>query len=314
MAENFSELFGNISNEVVESLAIEGKNFPQTYFGEIQLKVSLYLLEAKSIMEKFNDELSLFNLYNDQDMSDTYKRWLVASRMKTSDIEQTLKKGYLLIDQLRQAVTGEELKYYVGVTTGRQHLLHEGFLTIQQILSMARLEVIWKNTANSVFKLRLHSSKTNLTDMLRPASSGHQRLYGYIREYASKNKIRNEGNIFEAYRNMVKLGEEWDPDQFDDIMMSVKKNTASFVLGGDLEDESIKFFGGSSPSLASLSTIITALTEFNEVLSLANIESVKSGLQLLFQKSSAIKEIEKDFQNFANETLEEDVLKGFLNN
>ena len=309
--EDFSIFSKEIKEELSKQLGLEGGLYTESFLQQVELKVNDYLKEAKAVMEAFNSELQLYQLEVNNDLSIEYKRWLVAKKMISSNIEGTLKKGYILIDELRESVTGQPVQYFVGVEAGRgkNRKLYEGYLSMEQILSMARLEAIWKNTSNSVFKLRLNARVENLKKSLRPASDKHRSLYGKVLEYASANKIKNTGNIFEAYRVMAATQSSWNEDKFDDIVIDifqkVRSNTASFAKGGDYLDESIKYFGGSAPSLASLSTIINILENFNRILALRQSELIKVGLSNLFEKDPMHISIENDFQEFSNNEFED---------
>lgn len=296
-----SALSPELSKYLKEELNKETGQFSQEFLDNLKLEIKLFLLEIDNVIYRFNHQFALSQLMNDNDIKLEVRRYIVAKQMisQQPEIEQLLKTGYQIIDELRQAFTGEEVKYFVGVTVGRSHQLYEGYLTMQQILALTRLEPIWKNTASSVFKLRFSASKGSLISMLKPASQAHSTLYSSIASYASTHGIRNEGNIFEAYRIMVDKQQsnnippaEWDQDIFDitleQVINMTRKNVVSFAKGGDFLDESIKFFGGQNPSLASLSTIKNILSAFLEILNMDNISAIRTSLSVLFEKNTEI--------------------------
>lgn len=282
----FLGLSKDIVKQLSKNLSLNTGKYTQNFLSKLSIQISLYLIEAKHIMLQFQKRLQMYNLYNAFDISEEYRRWLIAKMMISDDIEECLKNGYVIIDQIRTAITGEHIKYFVGKEIGRgqNRKLYEGYLSLEEIMSMSKLEAIWKNTENSVFKLRINATASKLSNSLRPASTFNQSLYNSIKLYAAKSKKTNEGNVFEAYRYMAKRKIKFDEDVFDTIYLNTRKNTASFVMGGDDLDESIKYFGGANPSLVSLSTIISTLTQFVNILSISNIMELKSSLEQMFSK------------------------------
>jgi hypothetical protein len=123
-------------------------------------------------------------------------------------------------------------------------------------------------------KLRLSGlSKGNLKDMLEEVEnlkdSTHSTLYSSIRAYASSTQKYNKGNLYEVYRVLKgRYGSNeippasWSAEEFEEVYLSVIRNTASFVKGGDILTEQVKFFGTSVPSLVSLGTIRNTLEAF----------------------------------------------------
>ncbi len=279
--------------ELKKQLSLSGGQYGVEFLKQLQITITNYLQRAESIQINVNKRLEVFDFSNiqiDGELSEQYKRWLIAKMMINEDntIEPCLREGYELIDRLRTAVTGESLKYFVGVVAGRgsKKQLYEGFLTLKQIMSMTNLEPIWQNTANSLFKLRLRTKKSELLKSLKPASTASKNLYQEIINYASanENRIKNEGNIFEAYRYMRKNKIQFSPEKFDEIYLQTRANTASFVQGGDIDIESVKYFGGNAPSLVSLSTIISALRSFNQAIGLTSLSEIQNALFVLFEK------------------------------
>lgn len=308
---------------IAQSLADQGEEYSENFLNNLKSEVSFYLMEIEETEIRFNTYfdkmLPGWNFKRDpQDITEQYERFIIGTAFlkQDHDIENTLKKGYEIIDLIRTVYTGHETTYSVGVSY--KGTLYEGTLTLDQILSIAKVEAIWKNSVNNLFKLRLSgATKGQLASSYglqaeRPSTTDHSTLFSTIREYASSDKKWNQGNVFEAYRvykaekgNHITQGNaSWDPQHFDDIFMSVRKNTASFVKGGDYFDESIKYFGDSMPSLATLANIKKTLTTFNEIISLGNLNSIKAGLSSLFEKDPVLDGVDTDLENASKEEVE----------
>ena len=113
---------------------------------------------------------------------------------------------------------------------------------------MAKATPQWKGTLSSAVKLRLSgTNKTTLAALLDEVGSikdtgdGHKTLYSAIRAYASDSGKTNKGNIYETYvalKNKYKSNTippaVWDHNEFDTMYLATRKNTGSFVSGGDI--------------------------------------------------------------------------------
>ena len=249
-------------------------------------------------------------------MKPELQRYITAKEMikLNPQIEKQLKDGYLIIDKIREYFTGESITYAVGVEYNGK--LYEGNLTIEQILNMAQITPEWKGSINSMVKLRLTgTSRGVLASQLQEIedfkSGTHSTLYSSIRAYASSNSKYNKGNIYEAYKVLkYSYGDnrippsEWNSEEFESVLMSVKKNTGSYVKGGDILTEQIKFFGGRAPSLTTLATIRTTLKQFNALLSTFSGNKLKTGLNQLFLKEESLAAASQSFEDFTEEEID----------
>lgn len=252
---------------------------------------------------------------NDPHLKDETKKYIATKQMiqKAPEIESLLKDGHMIIDILREKITQEKIEYFVGVEYRGK--LYEGYLTLEQILNIAKIVPNWKGSLNSLVKLRLSGiNKSNLSQLLSYSNnvddSTHSTLYSSVRNYASKSGKTNEGNVYEAYRTLVQKYRSntipparWDPNEFDEVYLNVRKNTGSFVTGGDILNEQIKFFGGSSPSLVSLSTIKNTLTDFKNFLQNLSGSNLKDALEKLFYDKKEIQNSSTIIDNIIDETV-----------
>ena len=307
MAESFApEIRTLVNNE----LANQGKDYSRDFLDNISLYISKYLQTIQQIEDRWSIHFKGMSIALDQNsgLSDYAKRYIAAKDFikNNNEIENILKEGYEIIDILRKKYTGETIKYSVGVSYRGK--LYEGTLNLQDILSIAKIDIVWKNSVDNIFKLRLSGlSKSALIEKLSTPYDGGSTLYSSIRDY-SKNKKWNEGNLYEAYKlYKMEQGSNRIPpakfvaSHFEELLAQVRSNTVSFVKGGDMLDESVKFFGRSMPSLASLKTIKTTLTSFNEIISQTNVNNIESGLKLLFDRDSTLDGIDLDLEDMTEE-------------
>lgn len=283
---------------------------------ELGQEVSSYSAETINLLiSKINNYLKRVEIWNqkttayyrqiaqkDPDMREELKRYLATKEMikVMPEIENLLKEGYQIIDIIREKITGEQIKYFIGVEYRGN--LYEGYLSMEQILDMAKVTPQWKGSLSSVIKLRLSgTNKSTLANLLedmgsfREDSQKQKTLYSAVRAYASASGKKNQGNIYEAYRALRSRYSSdtippaiWDPDEFDTLYLATRKNTGSFVTGGDILNDQIKFFGGSVPSLASISTIRDTLIAFTDSLSNLSGLSLDQSLNELFNNNSTV--------------------------
>lgn len=259
---------------------------------------------------------------NDPDMKEELKRYIATKQMIKimPEIENLLKEGYQIIDIIREKITGEQIKYFIGVEY-KGHL-YEGYLPMEQILNMAKVTPQWKGSLSSMVKLRLSgTNKGTLAELLKDVGSfrekdqKHSTLYSAVRAYASSNGKTNQGNVYETYRALRARYKSdrippavWDPDEFDALYLATRKNTGSFVTGGDILNDQIKFFGGSVPSLASISTIRDTLFTFVNLLENMSDLDLNNSLNQLFNNTSIIEQAAATVDDFIDDTINKEIL------
>ena len=303
---------------------------------ELGQEISTYSAETISLLiSKINNYLKKIDLWNkrttayynkiaqnDPNMKEELKRYIASKQMIkiAPEIEDLLKEGYKIIDIIREKITGEQIKYFIGVEY-KGHL-YEGYLSMEQILDMAKVTPQWKGSLSSMIKLRLSgTNKRTLADLLedvgsfRNSDNKHSTLYSAVRAYASSNGKTNQGNVYETYRALKSRYKSndippavWDPDEFDALYLATRKNTGSFVTGGDILNDQIKFFGGSVPSLASISTIRDTLFTFTNLLSTLSGAALDESLNQLFNNNSDIDKASLEVDDFIDDVVDEKIL------
>lgn len=308
---------------------------------ELGQEVSTYSAETISLLiSKINNYLKKIDLWNkrttayynkiaqgDPDMKEELKRYIASKQMIkiAPEIENFLKEGYQMIDIIREKITGEQIKYFIGVEY-KGHL-YEGYLSMEQILDMAKVTPQWKGSLSSMVKLRLiGTNKGTLADLLedvgsfRDSDNKYSTLYSAVRAYASSNGKTNRGNVYETYRALKSRYKSndippavWNPDEFDTLYLATRKNTASFVTGGDILNDQIKFFGGTVPSLASISTIRNTLFTFINLLSTLSGAALNESLNQLFNNNPNIDKASLEVDDFIDDVVDKQLLSLILN-
>ena len=120
---------------------------------ELSSEVSTYSNETISLLvSKINNYLKRVEAWNkrttayynkiaqnDPDMKEELKRYIAAKQMIkiAPEIENLLKEGYQMIDIIREKITGEHIRYFIGVEYKGK--LYEGYLSMEQILNIAKV-------------------------------------------------------------------------------------------------------------------------------------------------------------------------------
>lgn len=311
----YSNYAVQIQKLLAESLSPEAVLIHEQSLKNLQNLIDQYLFQLEQWNVTASQYLSNFQ-FNNPDMKPELQRYITAKEMikLNPQIESQLKDGYVIIDKIRQYFTGETITYSIGVEFNGK--LYEGNMSIEQIMNIAQVTPEWKGSVNSMVKLRLTgTSRTSLASQLSEIedfkSGTHSTLYSSIRAYASSNAKYNKGNLYEAYKilkysqgsNLIPPA-EWNAEEFEQALLSVRKNTGSYVKGGDILTEQVKFFGGRAPSLTTLATIRTTLKQFNALISNFSGSKLKTGLNQLFLKDQAVFNASQSVQDFTEEEID----------
>lgn len=256
--------------------------------------------------------------HGEQETEQLYRRWIAAKEEINSDttIAQTMKEGYSLLDQIRTTILGSPMTYWVGLYSGRgkNKVLVEGNLTMQEILNIAYGTGIWKSTEDSFLKLRLSRAslnKSGLKDKLNihVQSDMNYSFFSRVQQIGNNIGVTNTGNQFETYRNLSVNRKRLDRitgTQIRSELVSVTKNTFSWIKGGDRGDESIKFFD-SDPSLTTLTTLETSFSLIGQLIEQAssNISLLERGVKIAFTKTGSSRFKSGGYQSGLNEEMRE---------
>lgn len=320
MKTNNTEYNISYAKEIKELLSSKMASETEKYSSQLIISLQNKIQNYLSALNNWNILVS--NTINspyiqDIDVKPELRRYIAAKEAirLNPQIEQLLKDGYLIIDLIREFFTGQHISYQIGVEYYGK--LYEGYVSMEQIMSMAQVQPDWKGNINSMVKLRLSKyPKGRLVDMLDEVEDfkkgTHSTLYSSIRAYASSNKKYNKGNLYEVYRvlkgryNSNEIPPAiWNTEEFEEVYLSVVRNTASFVKGGDILTEQVKFFGTSVPSLATLRTIRDALRTFLGITQIFSGQKLQQGLKYFFLKKEDIEEASLNIDNFVEEKINE---------
>ena len=210
--------------------------------------------------------------------------------------ETVLKNAYKIIDEIRHIYTGQEIKYVVG--RSYRGTLYERTFSLDKLLELVSITPQTRATIDNLYKLRF-VKRGRATDegWHQVEMPGGSTLWSQLSSYASTAEKKNYGNLYELYKLLYKNRGNSNAgtpaltkEEVSQGLSIVQKNTSSFVKGGDLDDESLKYFGRTLPSLASIYTIRDTLKQFIEIVNVAspNYMSIKNALDNLFIKDSEL--------------------------
>lgn len=230
---------------------------------------------------------------------------------ETNDIQSLLKEGYLYVDALREAFTGEKISYQVGII--QDGSLYQGVMDILELIEKSTLDVDSKVAIQNAAKLRMtkvSASQLNNPDqiILKNATENASSVFSAVYNYFNPSDLHkspkvNQGNMYEVYRRIVfsRGGKNHIPPPFEnefetiaETYAEVKRNNAAYYKGGDIADIQVKYLGGRPPSLTTLSSIKRVLEKSLSAIKVIYSESkpkralIRSLVNLFTQKSSNI--------------------------
>ena len=244
---------------------------------------------------------------------------------QTNAIQDLLKQGYLYVDALRQAFTGESIAYQVALIDN--NFLYEGSMDILELIQHSTIDVDSRISIQNAAKLRMtkvsaqdinNSTKTSIFDVTGSASSVYSAVHNYMTNSHSIPK-HNQGNAYEVYQRVLferngknTIPPNVSPQQIDRIYEQVKRNNAAYYKGGDIANIQVKYLGGKPPSLTTLASIKTVLTKSSAALDVIYQESkpkkkiVNSFVNMFTQKSDKLfTEAEKTANEKAKQTIKD---------
>lgn len=189
---------------------------------------------------------------------------------REGDLAEILKQGYIYIEAIRKAITGQETEYLVA--TKRYGTLVEGKATLTEILNSASLSIDTRASYDSMLKLRLtrqpeilksdEADRTVIANSVSESSSVFSAVYNYFAASSGQVPKVNKGNAYETYRLILaeRQGNNRLPppitiETIEAAYAAVKGNTLPFYKGGDIGMVQVKYFGGSAPSLVTMKTL-----------------------------------------------------------
>lgn len=281
--EDRASLVKEIQSRVDELTFPELANLSQKAKNEelskIYNTVKKYLIEYNIAEKNIANKSQTLNLIETDNKN--LQMYILYKTLLTTDISRLLEDGYILIETLRYAFTGQQITYEIGMeySVGKnQKQLIEKTISLAELLSFAAPDIQWRGFGMAAFKLRARSYKSDfeveynkyynsLEQNLNNLHSLWPRVQGIINgTYGTKQNI---GNVFEVYRGLRAAGyaphppgpkdpQQLSADEVVEKYMDVKRGTQSFVSGGDIGLSQVKLLSA-SPSIASLNTIGNAL-------------------------------------------------------
>jgi hypothetical protein len=266
--------------------------------------------------------------YREANASDDTISYALFKKLNYSDveIENLLKTGYILMNEIRSFFTNKTITYQIGLEYRGN--LYEKQLTMGELLEYTHVEYNTKSKIDNLFKLRM-TNKTGLRESMKESVDTvisavkyvdeDSTVYSAIRRYVlqSENpKDKNKGNAYEVYRRFLasRNGSNRRPPELPDdeaignMFDEVRSNTVASTKGGDYLEEQMKYFG-KAPSLVTTSLIRKTLNEV--LLSMQNFinsgdnTTFKNEIKNIFIKDPQLKETTDEAEAVAAEKASE---------
>lgn len=324
-SDNYKIIKQALQNAFLEqSLEDKVKNIKK-----VQSQIDDYLQRYKIISQGIRQRYqSLAQTLPNQSESTRRYQAVKSYNENVQSIQDLLKEGYLYVDALREAFTGESISYQIGIK--ENNTLYEGTLDILELVQHSTLDVDSRIFIQNAAKLRMTKVQVNqlnnvsqslIQEVTSEASSLYSAVYNYLTGTLHKTPKINEGNAYQTYRRALfeRNGQNEIPpaisfEQIDRIYEEVKRNNAAYYKGGDIVDIQVKYLGDSPPSLTSLASIKRVLEKSNSVFNIIYQNSkpkkalIKSFVNLLTQKQTNLfTDVEKAANEKAKRTIEEKI-------
>lgn len=295
---------------------------------KVQSQIDNYLKRYKIISQGIRQRYqSLAQTLPNQSESTRRYQAVKSYNENVQSIQDLLKEGYLYVDALREAFTGESISYRIGIK--ENNILYEGTLDILELVQHSTLDVDSKIFIQNAAKLRMTKVQVNqlnnvsqslIQEVTSEASSLYSAVYNYLTGTLHKTPKINEGNAYQTYRRVLF---EYDGqnktsldnrifEQIDRIYEEVKRNNAAYYKGGDIADIQVKYLGSSPPSLTSLASIKRVLEKSNSIFNIIYQNSkpkkalIRSFVNLFTQKQTNLfTDVERTANEKARRTIEE---------
>lgn len=294
---------------------------------KVQSQIDNYLKRYKIISQGIRQRYqSLAQTLPNQSESTRRYQAVKSYNENVQSIQDLLKEGYLYVDALREAFTGESISYRIGIK--ENNILYEGTLDILELVQHSTLDVDSRVFIQNAAKLRMTKVQVNqlnnvsqslIQEVTSEASSLYSAVYNYLTGTLHKTPKINEGNAYQTYRRVLfeRNGQNEIPpaisfEQIDRIYEEVKRNNAAYYKGGDIADIQVKYLGSSPPSLTSLASIKRVLEKSNSVFNIIYQNSkpkkalIRSFVNLFTQKQTKLfTDVERVANEKARRTIEE---------
>lgn len=223
-------------------------------------------------LEKHEDgSLSGSSIIRQLKQAETITEW-------DKDITDLIRNSSILIQELRAFLTGETIRYQIGIRYYGQ--IYEFEVPENVLLENVRLSYgTGRKNISTLFTLKLRNSKGLLIKEWQQyqISSGQGRMStssvfssflknkNIIYDSEGKAKKVNLGNVYEATK---KYQYQKGRKSQDSVFSSITSNIISSTKGGDFNNIQYKFLGRSAPTLADMSVIVNTLKACQELFTL----------------------------------------------
>lgn len=267
--------FYNIQNSLYTALREQDLSVRLEQLSLIKMQLEEYLLKLEQIStelaNRIESQIQLLKQTSEDVSVTTVKyRAVKALQSEGGSLDNLLRQGYIYIDNIRTAVTGQKITYQVA--TMRNGVLVEGTVSLEEIIENTSLDVETKGNYRNAAKLKItktpdlvntpNFSQQTIENVTENASSVFSAVYNYFSGTLGETPKVNKGNAYETYRSILALrgGKNGTPPpvetkEIEAAYAAVKGNNLPFYKGGDIGTVQVKYFGGSAPSLVTTATI-----------------------------------------------------------
>ena len=318
---------------IEEFLKQEAGNFLKPVLKET---LNTYIIIIKQYFQQVEDEGASYNIqkkWAENLFKGTTAEEYRTNKMMNRDTQkllEILEKGYKLVNQIRQRITGEKISYVFGWIDEEGNLIEtqleeENLSKYMKLDKEARTQS--QKNKNSPLpgydKLKLDFKKIledYKTGQLIPLKTEGSTVYSKVMNgfFQHRGSI-NEGIKYETYKRVLaqvgdnRKEEEVTDDMIEQAYIETKAGGGkygSFRFGGDVGNIQLKFFGGRAASVTNINTILNSLEEIY----IAFINAINNPEVQIFQT--------KDFENLfirpskktkevAKEVAEREIIKNF---
>lgn len=284
---------------IYENLESKGS---EEFVKEIQ---SILQTDKNFIFRYLNQVSSILNYLESQ--RDNPDSKALMAELRRLHILTVMKTGYTILHQLRQQIFQTPITYNIGLSYYGS-LYSRSDLSLEDVLSVMTLGRQSRNKTGGILSpaIRFAASKGQMKESLdlKLADATTLNLFNRIKYYQQRYfKKGNLGNLYEVTILALSKGftHEISSAQLRSLFKEVLANSLPFYKGGDVGNLQVKAFLKSAPSVGTLQTIYSALSDYQTIMTQASQSDIRNaGLQLLFSEQK-LSEVVKTIHSTAED-------------
>lgn len=295
---------------------------------KLNKRFTLYLDQlkrSKAYREGVSDDDKKLRESSSARFTAVYTRYINLNRhiknlKNQQEIIEHMKKGYRLIHNVREILTGQEIEYLIAYKDKKDGPVCQVKLTMEQLLKNVS-KAVESNISESAMAdaLKISLSNTNLIKTLQELNDNEEekakegldsKLYNYISSRAI-NSNKSQGDIYEIYLIMTKEKkykpennlQNGNSDALIDALIQAKHNSDPGWQGGDVGSFQAKAVYNANASLMSLGTMRRQITKIAELFETEQINYNKIKKMFIKEINENALEIDKSAADLAESGL-----------